>query len=124
MQVTEEVKFEPKVMMEKVDQRQTFHQAQLEHGDILVVQALPSPVNPSPYPASCLQTKKCSASSLLGLVHDKRSHHHLLSAMLRRCSDSNVVNVIGTFMLLVVPLTTFHCLPASSCLCTHPVLLV
>ncbi|KAA6424444.1 MAG: hypothetical protein FRX49_05656 [Trebouxia sp. A1-2] len=42
-QVTEEIKFEPKVMIDKVDQRQTFHQAQLEHGDILVVQALPSP---------------------------------------------------------------------------------
>ncbi len=57
--MTEEVKFEPKVMMEKVDQRQTFHQAQLEHGDILVVQALPSPVSPSPHPASCLHNAKC-----------------------------------------------------------------
>lgn len=54
VQVTEEVKFEPKVMMEKVDQRQTFHQAQLEHGDILVVQALPSPVSPFPtLPPAC-----------------------------------------------------------------------
>jgi len=59
VQVTEEVKFEPKVMMEKVDQRQTFHQAQLEHGDILVVQALPSLVPPSPHPASCLHNPKC-----------------------------------------------------------------
>ncbi len=53
------MKFEPKVMMEKVDQRQTFHQAQLEHGDILVVQALPSLVPPSPHPASCLHNPKC-----------------------------------------------------------------
>ncbi|KAL0031727.1 hypothetical protein WJX79_003396 [Trebouxia sp. C0005] len=43
LEVTEEIKFEPKVMIDKVDQRQTFHRAQLEHGDILVVQALPSP---------------------------------------------------------------------------------
>lgn len=38
LQVSEEIKFEPNVMIEKVERRQTFHQAQLEHGDILVVQ--------------------------------------------------------------------------------------
>jgi len=77
VQVTEEVKFEPKVMMEKVDQRQTFHQAQLEHGDILVVQALPSPVPPSPTPPPACTTLSAGdiTSSLLGLVHDKRSCH-------------------------------------------------
>jgi len=39
-QVSEEVKFEPKVMIDKLERRQTFHQSQLEHGDILVVQPL------------------------------------------------------------------------------------
>jgi hypothetical protein len=62
--VTEEVKFEPKVMMEKVDQRQTFHQAQLEHGDILVVQALPSsPVPPFPTLPPASTTFKCWVTS-------------------------------------------------------------
>ena len=51
MQVSEEVKFDPKVMVDKVDRRQTFHQAQLEHGDILVVQP-PLPHPPPPPPSS------------------------------------------------------------------------
>jgi hypothetical protein len=93
VQVTEEVKFEPKVMMEKVDQRQTFHQAQLEHGDILVVQALPSSVPPShTLPPACkFQSAGDSTSSLLGLVHDKRSRHHLHPAMRRYCAGSAAV---------------------------------
>ena len=48
VQVSEEIKFEPKVMIEKVDRRQTFHQAQLEHGDILLVQPPLSAVHTSP----------------------------------------------------------------------------
>lgn len=55
-------------------------------------------------------------------MHDMRSCHQLYSAILRYCSGSNVVHLTGTLMLLVVPKTTFPCLPASSCLFTHPVL--
>lgn len=40
MQVGEEVKFDPHVMVERLHRQQTFHQAQLENGDILLVQAV------------------------------------------------------------------------------------
>lgn len=40
VQVGEEVKFDPQVMVERLHRQQTFHQAQLEHGDILLVQAV------------------------------------------------------------------------------------
>lgn len=40
MQVGEEVKFDPQVMVERLHRQQTFQQAQLEHGDILLVQVV------------------------------------------------------------------------------------
>ena len=40
VKVGEEVKFDPQVMVERLHRQQTFHQAQLEHGDILLVQAV------------------------------------------------------------------------------------
>ena len=49
--MAEEVKFDPKVMVDKLDRRQTFHQAQLEDGDILLVQPVLSEVL-LPYTAS------------------------------------------------------------------------
>lgn len=52
VQVSEEIKFDPKVMVDRVDRRQTFHQAQLEHGDILVVQPLLPQVPPPSPPSS------------------------------------------------------------------------
>ena len=45
VQVGEEVKFDPQVMVERLHRQQTFHQAQLEHGDILLVQAVLPEVN-------------------------------------------------------------------------------
>ncbi|KAL3154338.1 hypothetical protein ABBQ32_013820 [Trebouxia sp. C0010 RCD-2024] len=38
LEVGEEIKFDPQVMVEKLHRQQTLHQAQLEHGDILLVQ--------------------------------------------------------------------------------------
>ena len=38
VQVSEEVRIEPEVMVERLGLWQKFHQAQLQHGDILVVQ--------------------------------------------------------------------------------------
>ena len=38
LQAAEEIKFEPKVMCDILDRRQTLHQAQLENGDILIIQ--------------------------------------------------------------------------------------
>ena len=38
MQVSEEVRFHLKVMVDRLDLQQTFHQAQLQHGDILLIQ--------------------------------------------------------------------------------------
>lgn len=58
MQVSEEIKFDPKVMVDRVDRRQTFHQAQLEHGDILVVQPSLSQV-PSCSSCDFVQFAKC-----------------------------------------------------------------
>ena len=39
------MKFEPKVMCEQLDRRQTLHQAQLENGDILIIQPALSKVS-------------------------------------------------------------------------------
>lgn len=44
-QAAEEVKFEPKVMCEQLDRRQTLYQAQLENGDILIIQQALSKVS-------------------------------------------------------------------------------
>ena len=45
VQASEEIKFDPKVMCEKLDRRQTLHQAQLENGDILIAQQAIAEVN-------------------------------------------------------------------------------
>ena len=64
--MAEEIKFDPKVMVDKLDRRQTFHQAQLEDGDILLVQPVLSEV---PLPCFLAQHLLCEphtyASSLL-----------------------------------------------------------
>ena len=62
MQASEEVKFEPKVMCEKLDRRQTLYQAQLENGDILIAQQAPPEV-PS-YLALAAAVSACGCHAL------------------------------------------------------------
>ena len=71
MQASEEVKFEPKVMCEKLDRRQTLYQAQLENGDILIAQQAPPEVPAHlalaiSLSASCCHALHCPTSSLRG----------------------------------------------------------
>lgn len=68
LEVSEEIKFEPNVMIEKVEKRQYFHQAQLEHGDILVVQqALP--------PDQQKDLKWPTAKEYFGYVKNRQTVH-------------------------------------------------
>lgn len=59
LQAAEEVKFEPKVMVDVLDRRQTLHQAQLENGDILIIQQAISPVRGS----RCMANSPCQLPS-------------------------------------------------------------
>lgn len=107
MQVGEEVKFDPHVMVERLHRQQTFHQAQLENGDILLVQAVLPEVSASSRLMECKITVQAMAYRVPVLTKNCLWRRWLSHFILVRLVSDRLALHMHTQAAL--PLPTFVC---------------